>query len=204
MKVGEGGGGGRNGDIFQTSISFLCFGFALVDIDIGMDRKAAAVVKSVGLVRDVGMARDEKGLEDILADKGAFSVDGADVLRDVGGEAFIDGVGRRRSHVGQEGSDDGTEGYLLEKGVRVGGREYRHRNRNGVVVGSEGGRLWGRRWRGGGKSLGGGGRKLWHGRRQGKAKGQREEGEERSEQGVEYNKYRSHVTKDGLTKDCVL
>ena len=138
MKVGEGGGGDRNGDIFQTSVSFLCLGFALGDIYIGVDRKAAAVVESVGLVRDVGVPRREEGLEDIQADESAFSVDGADVLRDVGGEAFVDGVGRRRSHVGQEGSNDGTEGYLLEKGVRVGGRECRHRNRNGVIVGSEG------------------------------------------------------------------
>ena len=120
------------------------------------------------------------------------------------GEAFVDGVGRRRSHVGREGSNDSTEGYFLKKGVRVGGRECGHRNGDGVIVGPKSGCLWGRRWQGGGKSFGGGSRELRHGWRQGKAKEKLEEGEKRSEQGNEYNKYRSHVTKDGLTKDCVL
>ena len=138
----------------------------------------------------------------VSEDESAFGIDGTDVLRDVGGKAFVDGVGWSRSHVGQEGSDNSAEGYFLEEGVRVGGRECGHRDGDGVIVGPKSGHLQGRRWLGGGESFGGGVRGLRHDRRRGKAK-KREESEGRSEQGNEYSRYRSHVTNDGLTKDCV-
>ena len=54
----------------------------------------------MGLVGDVWVSRDEKGLKDVLADESAFGIDGTDVLRDVGRKAFVDGVRRSRSHVG--------------------------------------------------------------------------------------------------------
>ena len=168
---------------------------AVLHIHGSNGREPTKVKKVFGFVGDGGVAGFEESVADSVAKEEAFSVNGLQRDRHMGGKDIKNDAGWDRGDMGENRSDSGAEGYFLGEGIGVKVGEGRKGDSGGGGVRTKGNRSRGRRV----SSRGDGGRgKLDHGGKVGSNKRDRAGG------GFWCNRYRSHVTKDGsVVRLCV-
>lgn len=100
VKGGEVVEGIGNRDKFQARVTLFGLGFVCCNVHIGVDGVAAMVVEGMGLVGDGLEIGLQEGTKDILKDEGTFGVESTDILKNMGGKAFLDCMRWSRGHMG--------------------------------------------------------------------------------------------------------